>query len=32
LPEKLSDAGVKYVYADYLKAWATEKAVPLPLP
>jgi hypothetical protein len=32
LTEKLSAAGVNYLYADYLKDWTSKKGVPLPLP
>ncbi|MGA2987642.1 MAG: C69 family dipeptidase [Terriglobia bacterium] len=32
LPETLSTAGVNYLYTDYLKAWTSQKGVPLPLP
>jgi hypothetical protein len=30
LPETLSTAGVNYLYTDYLKAWTSQKGVPLP--
>jgi secernin len=32
LPEKLSTAGVDFLYADYVKRWTATKGVPLPLP
>jgi dipeptidase len=32
LPKMLSSAGVNYLYTDYVKAWTSQKGVPLPLP
>ena len=32
LPKKLAAAGIDYLYADYVKDWASGKGVPLPLP
>ena len=32
LPDTLTNAGVKYLYTDYLKEWTSQKGVPLPLP
>jgi len=32
LPQKVSAAGVKFLYVDYLKDWTSKKSVPLPLP
>ena len=31
LPTTLKTVGIEYVFADYLKAWTSQKGVPLPL-